>query len=303
MHVVEVDGNTFFEVCPKSTKLENLLITEKDLKTQKNDLDQRARPLSKVTVFNQMRNARDEEFWKQLGQRMGRTIEQNRRAFLLRKGDAHAITMEDTYFDMKLPTIAGIESLPIKTLLTKPATPLKIEFSLDILEYLARVCTFEAQANPAKVENRLKRPREERFDNKGYAGITMRYGEYPRILARRVSNGNKQWKTFPIGANDDIDGMTNDAIAFVSFKDGDHDGDKDLDDDDMLDTPSKGSEIDTPSKDIFEEVDNLFSNEPIAEHVPEHESIGESLTPVKRSSKLVEGAPLIHRLLLASGSK
>ena len=144
---------------------------------EKNCENQRARPLSKVTVFNCMRNTRDEEFWKQLANDIGRKISKTRRQYIMRTGEGQAKTLliEDRHVEVTLPLTGGIEPMPIKVLLTKPATPLRIEFSNEILTYLARVCTFEAVVNPPKIEPRLKRPIEERFDNKGYPGITMLY--------------------------------------------------------------------------------------------------------------------------------
>ena len=118
----------------------------------KNEVEQRARPLSKVTAFTNLRNAREKEFWTQFEQRMNRRVNAKNKQKLLKKGEACILQLEDNYFVTQLPMIGGIEPMPIKVLLTKPGTPLKIEFSLNILEYLARICTFEAQTNPTKLE-------------------------------------------------------------------------------------------------------------------------------------------------------
>lgn len=304
MVVFEHEGGTYFEVDTKSTKLENILITQKATKMEKNCENQRARPLSKVTVFNCMRNTRDEEFWKQLANDIGRKISKTRRQYIMRTGEGQAKTLliEDRHVEVTLPLTGGIEPMPIKVLLTKPATPLKIEFSDEILTYLARVCTFEAVVNPPKIEPRLKRPIEERFDNKGYPGITMLYdGGHPRIVARRKSSeGKKQHKYFTVEPTDNIDDLRDDAIAFVNFADGEPD-----DNDSPTEAPTTDIQLETQSPhEALDEAnyDNLFSVEPIVgddspdpcHNVP-HERIEVS------SHKPDASAPLIHRLLYASG--
>ena len=161
----------FFDLKKKDRKVERILVRV--------GCDGTSRPLSKTTIIETIRDARDAEFWKRLARHQHSDLQNAKKPRISRDEAAAILLLEDVSFTVTLPEYGHIPSFDVKVLLTKPwGGPLLVELSETMLEYLSNVVMFQIECEQhSNAHPRSALPEPDRFDSDGIPGLSKCYKE------------------------------------------------------------------------------------------------------------------------------
>lgn len=188
----------FFDLKKKDRKVERILVSA--------GFDGISRPLSKTTIIETIRDARDAEFWKRLA-RQHSDAHNAKKPRISRDEAAAILLLEDVSFTVTLPEYGHIQSFDVKVLLTKPwGGSLLVELSEMILEHLSKVVMFQIECeHHSNAHPRSALPEPERFDSDGIPGLSKCYKENKLRLQVKRNGVKGNVRNFYINIAGDCD--------------------------------------------------------------------------------------------------
>lgn len=150
--IEQVGGHQFFHLAKKDRRIQRMLLGDSDTAAM-SDI---SRPLANTSIVEKITDLRDKAFREKMGidevgQGASKVVRYSRSKCLMGK-----MLQLDDYVTISLPTVGDLSPIDAKVLLSKPKSPLMIEMSEAVVDYLRSFVSNEVSTGDTK----RKHPRD-----------------------------------------------------------------------------------------------------------------------------------------------